>query len=73
MKFTNPQLVAILAILMAAIIAVNVFAPTAVATVTAMATTLFTALFVERSKDTSRPPANVVSEETRSAPEDGAS
>lgn len=48
MKFTNVEMVAILAILVAGVILSNVYAPGAVATVTAMSTTLFAALFVNR-------------------------
>ena len=48
MKFSNWQLVAILAILLAAIVLAHVFAPGATSTVVGMATTLFAALFVQR-------------------------
>lgn len=48
MKFTPWQLVAVLAILLAAIILAHVFAPGAAATVVSMATTVFAALFVNR-------------------------
>ena len=48
MKFTPWQLVTVLAILLAAVILANVFAPGAVATVVSMATTVIGALFVNR-------------------------
>ena len=56
MKFTPWQLVAVLAILFAAILLANVYAPGAVATVVSMATTVFAALFVEGRRDRCPPP-----------------
>ena len=47
MKFSSWQLVAILAILLAAIVCAHLFAPGATAVVVSMATTLFAALFVQ--------------------------
>jgi hypothetical protein len=48
MKFTPWQLVAVIAILLAAVIVANIYAPGAAATVVSMATTIFGALFVNR-------------------------
>lgn len=50
MTFNSWQLVAILAILLAAIVGAHVFAPGATSIVVSMATTLFAALFVQREK-----------------------
>ncbi len=50
MSFSNWQLVAILAILLAAIVCAQIFAPGAASTVVGMATTLFAALFVQRDR-----------------------
>lgn len=56
MKFSTWQLVAILAILMAAIVCAHIFAPGAAPTVIGMATTLFAALFVSHDKGDPPPP-----------------
>lgn len=64
MKLNGWQLIALVAILLAAIIVANIFAPGAVAIVTSVISALV-ALFVERAK-TEPPPAV-------EAPKDGAS
>jgi len=58
MRFTPWQMVAVLAILLAAIILAHVFAPGAVGTIVSMATTIFAALFVQRRDDDVPPPGS---------------